>query len=885
MPSAKAAELTPQQKALTLTTEVLRFDTTKYEIHVENYERSAEMGYLSVVPQHIVAYTLTSNHENGFRLSYTFANNNLQMITIYKDGSAQARSNYFIDVDVAKDFLAKYQNYAGNSLYNRLGSIIPVDSIPGNVTVSSEDIVLEITLTEDSTLFKWYYAVNGAEAPYSKFVSLEVGRGVLIAFVDNWHLYPVGSTCVGLSRDEALAVALEAARSHVWSLDVEASSLSVDNFNEDSVRWEGLVFMGSLNADSTRSEYLLELYPVWRFGIALDKWYGYMYGVEVDVWADTGEVRRVHEAWSSILPEEEEAFFAGMEEQTVVFDTGLSLSVLVVFSVCVAMVSGFAVVCMGGAKKLHYAGLFKRHGFKVSGVLFCIILSSTLFLGALETVNATTSRGAAVWGSESTYAGAYNPNPNNWVNWRKSYTETNYQRSICGDIGGFFQNGGYTGNGGINHQGLTGLGSAASQIRSDISALYYSKDYVAVVDFDHGVGRTDGYPGLNEFHYMFEDNNGTLKFPNDPPSERPGNAVYDWEVYNWVTQSKTAFVFISTCLSAETAGQGMLPPHLLVYPERAVSMPFAWTGRKVASLGVSGFDISTHISGDGYGSPDWGNQVYMGFRVGAASLEQSLSGPKGTYTYFDWVKSFLQNALTMDQSVNNALDEASRECTGLSFASSPLKNGFVPYWWNIYNTTPSKLEVYGNGNIHLKDFEPHTVSLPSIGGPTSGAVGVSHSFTVSSSVDSFGHRVRYIFDWADGTTTTTGYVNSGASVSVSHAWSTDGVYGVKVYAQCEDGSPSSLSGPYNVAIGTNPWLIIDAWDDYGNELNVGVYIDDQLVGGTPGAFMVTSGWHTLNVDWQIYIFTIFDSFSDGSDNCGYQLITSNTTLTANYRCT
>jgi cobalamin biosynthesis Mg chelatase CobN len=44
---------------------------------------------------------------------------------------------------------------------------------------------------------------------------------------------------------------------------------------------------------------------VWRVGVALDKWYGNMYGVEVDIWADTGTVRSVQEAWSMMPPPED----------------------------------------------------------------------------------------------------------------------------------------------------------------------------------------------------------------------------------------------------------------------------------------------------------------------------------------------------------------------------------------------------------------------------------------------------------------------------------------------------------------------------------------------------------------------------------------------------
>ncbi|MDR1992654.1 MAG: hypothetical protein LBQ98_04030, partial [Nitrososphaerota archaeon] len=420
----------------------------------------------------------------------------------------------------------------------------------------------------------------------------------------------------------------------------------------------------------------------------------------------------------------------------------MSLTVLVMFSACVAMVSGIAVVCMGGTKKQYYRGLFRRYGFKVSGVLFCLILASTIFLGALETASATT-RGAVIWGSESTegYDSATG------INSRKARTEIIQQQIISGNIDTYFQIGGYTGNSGINHQGSTNLGSLASQIKNDISTLYYSKDCVAVVDFDHGVGRNDSYPSLTEFHYMFEDQKGTLG-PNLPAVGLPGNAVYDWEVYNLAVQSKTTFAFIGTYLSADLSrDQGMLLGHLFVYPARAIGMPFAWTGRLVSSMNMQGFTIDERISSDGYGNPDWGNQVYMGFTVGAASLEQILPLGSGGYSYSQWLNSFLYNALTFDKSVNTALDDASKAFTGASFAYLPLRTGFTPTWAGYNNTSTSTLAVYGNGNIHLKNFEPHTVSVPSISGPTSNPVGTSNSFTVSS-VDSLGHRIRYIFDWA-----------------------------------------------------------------------------------------------------------------------------------------
>jgi hypothetical protein len=63
---------------------------------------------------------------------------------------------------------------------------------------------------------------------------------------------------------------------------------------------------------------------------------------------------------------------------------------------------------------------------------------------------------------------------------------------------------------------------------------------------------------------------------------------------------------------------------------------------------------------------------------------------------------------------------------------------------------------------------PNTPSIPS--GPTAGITGVSYPFSTSA-IDPDGDQIKYIFDWGDGTTTTTNLVSSGTIATVSHSWS------------------------------------------------------------------------------------------------------------------
>lgn len=61
-------------------------------------------------------------------------------------------------------------------------------------------------------------------------------------------------------------------------------------------------------------------------------------------------------------------------------------------------------------------------------------------------------------------------------------------------------------------------------------------------------------------------------------------------------------------------------------------------------------------------------------------------------------------------------------------------------------------------------------------------------------------QVKFIFDWGDGTTSKTGFVDSGTNVSLSHNWSSEGVYSVRVRAEDIHGASSDWSEPLEVAI-------------------------------------------------------------------------------------
>jgi len=92
---------------------------------------------------------------------------------------------------------------------------------------------------------------------------------------------------------------------------------------------------------------------------------------------------------------------------------------------------------------------------------------------------------------------------------------------------------------------------------------------------------------------------------------------------------------------------------------------------------------------------------------------------------------------------------------------------------------------------------PNTPSMPS--GPKSGYAGISYSYSTSAT-NPDGDQLKYTFDWGDGITSETGFVNSGATVSKSHSWSNPGTYYVKAKASDSRGMSSEWSDPTPVTI-------------------------------------------------------------------------------------
>jgi len=86
---------------------------------------------------------------------------------------------------------------------------------------------------------------------------------------------------------------------------------------------------------------------------------------------------------------------------------------------------------------------------------------------------------------------------------------------------------------------------------------------------------------------------------------------------------------------------------------------------------------------------------------------------------------------------------------------------------------------------------------PTVSGPQTGSKNIDYDYTAVSTDDD-DDQLKYIFDWDDATTKTTGFYANGTAVTESHNWSSAGVYTIKVKAS--DNATESGTTSYVVLI-------------------------------------------------------------------------------------
>ncbi len=713
IPSARASEVTLQQKGQAILNNVIGVDLTKYSVATSEVTQEP---YLEVTTRDNVQYVLHSG-TSKLQMFCTFVKGNLRLLNVLNNTGSQSMlvsdSN---PLDMAKGFLSRYNTYSGNALYSNLElTLTNIDASKSSSTLFG-NTELNVTTSADSTTFRWTYEYNGIQAP-EKCVVLSYTNGFLKYFIDNWDLYKIGSTRINLSETEAVNNGLDEAKAYSWAmLSNDSSTVQFKDFNVTGAMLWGTTFSNAYTPDKARDNDPFTLYPVRHVWVSLDKFYpGNVYGIEVFFWADTKSVYTIKERCATVDSQE-------LVTDVTPIDSSVDPTSNSIFAIPLIVLAALVLSSLWLSKR---KSVFHSRAAKLLVSLLCVLLLSSI---VMETVS-SIDRNALIWGSTS--SGAYDAELH--MSWRKTATEVAIQDYLADYIAdGFDEFAGYTGA--HDYQGDQ---SVKSNILGNISTSQANYPFTAVVDFDHGVGNERyGYD-----HSMFEDDRGCVTGPYPTPhTTEPANGVYDYEIYdatgNTTCESNAYFVYISTCLSANLTrfGQYRTPNGY------AVGMPYCWTHRIVA-LKTTPFDTGTYMSQFGYNDSDTGNYCFIGFPWGSASLSQSIEHDS-QLTYSAWMGQFFGYALHYGMTVRDALDTASQTLFTYDFGSMDLYTNFTARWpMYLYNETiedydwtdnggyvNSTLAIYGNSNMYLRGPELTVNAYDSYSNPVSASVYINGDY-------------------------------------------------------------------------------------------------------------------------------------------------------------
>jgi hypothetical protein len=846
-PNARAAQLSPlAEKGLTIINQTIGIDLNKYTI---TSALNANGLYRNTLPSEDLHYILTSSGSK-IEVLETFANGSLVMIDILQTlGSPLMALPDTSPLLMARSFLIQYASNTGNQFYGELSAMLNNIEVTRNYSKVIGNFKFDINYTNDSnigqtTTFTWSFTANGVNCP-SKCVSLCYINGFLKDFIDTWNLYKVGSTVVNISKQQAEIIAMQKAKTFTWT-DGSGSNLRIiNNFNLTKPMYKTLVFCEAGNSTDARNADPLMTYPMWRIGVGLDKYYpGNVYGIYVDIWADSGEVRGIQVASTNLPPPN--ATIASITDCSINAQTD---AISTISKTGIAILPVFILVAIGAM----YVLLTRNHRLlrlqplsktrKAGATILCLLIGSIAVISALPFTCASGT--SNIWGANS----AGNPYLVH------SQSERYYQGILSSYIDYLFWTCGYNNN---NYQGSQTVPSNVLNYTNSAE----QNEGIATVYFDHGIGMKNGESqplldpqlripnyasyDLDEWHYMLA---GSYAIPNISS----GN-TFDYQIYDATTPNYNYFNWISTCLSADLGGRIPLLNGTGTYGPNSggtgapIGMPYAWTHILTTEQPVEGA-----MSFYGYWSPDYGQYCYIGFPYGSPSLSQTIDDEYPTALYYDFVHSFFYNTLSLQMTVKQALDAASLAYWAPHlFCTNKLAYNFTAQWDTYQDGYDCYMNVYGNTNMYLYAGGPDYASPPSVSGPTAGDSYTEYWFNAPST-DPMGHSLTYTFDWGDGSSPTI----TSDPYDVPHTWYSSGVYPISVTAQSDTGVCSSPTY-YYIGIDQEPTLEVGTFDQIGNGLAANILVDNNWIGCGYGSTPVSIGWHYIEVDswvWDDYYST------------------------------
>ncbi len=273
------------EKASVIISNVLQIDVSKYQATMLSYDAQARQELGGIVEE-VMRYSLV-NSESSIDLTLKFRNSHFALVQI---NQIEGLPNFPVvytqqqpadALEAARGILQRYTLVANDSYVEEVNRLL-AGATNSNVSQTLGNSKLTISSYGDTSEVLIEYTDNGTDF-VAKSLDLKFQNNLLSEFSDDWFLYGVGNTQVNVSREQAILIARNAAKSFSWN----ASGVQVSNFE---------ILDNPVSAEfypHPRSDYLT-LIPYWYVILYLDKTYpGNVSEIAVGVWADTGVVANI----------------------------------------------------------------------------------------------------------------------------------------------------------------------------------------------------------------------------------------------------------------------------------------------------------------------------------------------------------------------------------------------------------------------------------------------------------------------------------------------------------------------------------------------------------------------------------------------------------------
>jgi hypothetical protein len=902
LPSVQATEPTLQEKSETILNDIAGFNMAVYASSLKAQDQD---DYLTLTEKTVDLFL--SSSQSNLRARCTFIGEHLHQIFI-SDIIGELSLNNQTDntLDEAKGFMQRYQTLSGNSLFGSLKSMMENVDPNENTTRNMGNIQFKANAINNGQIqncYSWTFIdSNGVLAP-SKTIFLIYNNGVLKSFLDNWQLYNVAGA-PELSRDQAISAALNALEDYsLNAVNTGEGNFSVSGFKVQSIGNVSLCYLNYREEESARGGDPFTLYPSWYVPVGFDKFYpGGVTGAYVRVWADTGTVSGI----SSMI--------VGLDNVAQPLETEIPNAMQFIFPITIISLLCSAVLIFTRRRESCFRIKTVGTGFhKVTCLVMCSFLLIGGILSTISTVNAVPANFDA---KAMLYGSMYG----------QLEDEVDAIEDVCGTVYGYYDNAGYS----VSNE--CGENTNKEFILANASSLESDFDCITILHIGH-----------------MDDRWGNAYYDNN------GESVNLNEVYTETIQGKHFFAFLWICQCGVTDQWGNAWCHCAYINGEPSKCFIGFAGGSPALSSDSFYDYTALGKDVLMSFYDYALNLNYSVSDSLDMMSYDLfnecysSSPLncGYYTYWPYNPYFPNGAppgwypghmnifgnwniylaktetnqhqvsvLARDQ-YGNALDARAfyldDEWIGATDQNYWITEGYhtfgvsVPGGTTLQNFTylgssnssnPMALSIFDDQTIiAYYNVPPTAPTMPELYGPEMPLYAhyystFEYTFSAFSRDINYGDTIRYQFDWDDGTSTTTDYAVSGATVYASHNWTSSGTKYVSVKAQDSGGMWSDWSDLVEVEVISSAnrcWLTIYASDQYCG-VSDEVYIGSEWVGMTNEPIFVLPGSYYLGVEEQVEVqygtgmsyFWSFQDLGELFENPVYVTITGDTEFHAAY---